>query len=285
MGSRAVGHSLVVGMSMVAAAFALAGVAALLKIDTPIPRAAIAAPPPAPAATERGSADVFARKNPFDSSGASRSVAPGVAAHARCDGLQVHAILAGEDPAWSFASIAARGQKPVLRRAGGEVDGRTVTAVAVDHVRVSDGTTECEVALHDPGEPAPLASAAPARPSTSARPTLQGLERVSEGEYRMERATLDRLLENQGDIMASAQIAPDSEGGRVLGLRLVRVKPGSALAAIGLRDGDRLRSINGFELTSVEAGMMAYARLRGAPSLVLQLVRDGKPMELRYDVR
>jgi len=30
---------------------------------------------------------------------------------------------------------------------------------------------------------------------------------------------------------------------------------------------------------------MAYARLRGAPSLVLQLVRDGKPMELRYDVR
>lgn len=285
MVSRAVGRSLMVGMGFVAAAFAARGVAALADVGAPIAVANAAAPPRTAAATERGSADVFERKNPFDSSGASRSGASGGVIEARCDGLEVHAILAGEEPAWSFASIAPRGRKPVLRRAGGEIDGRRIVAVASDRVRVTDGITECDVALHDPREPAAPPSATPPRPSTSPRPTLQGLERVGEGEYRMERATLDRLLENQGDIMASAQIAPDSEGGRVLGLRLVRVKPGSPLAAIGLRDGDRLRSINGFELTSAEAGLTAYARLRGAPSLVLQLVRDGRPMELRYDVR
>lgn len=51
-----------------------------------------------------------------------------------------------------------------------------------------------------------------------------------------------------------------------------------------MRNGDRLESINGFEVASPEKALEAYARLRTAAQLRLRLVRAGAPVELTVNV-
>ena len=42
------------------------------------------------------------------------------------------------------------------------------------------------------------------------------------------------------------RIVQDKEGGRVVGVKVYGIKPGSILATLGIENGDRLETINGF---------------------------------------
>lgn len=66
---------------------------------------------------------------------------------------------------------------------------------------------------------------------------------------------------------------------------MARVQPGSLPAALGLRSGDELLSINDYRLTNPEQALTAYARLRYASRLNLLIERNGARTELVYFVR
>jgi general secretion pathway protein C len=63
------------------------------------------------------------------------------------------------------------------------------------------------------------------------------------------------------------------------------VNPGTLLAAIGLENGDQLKNINGFDLTNPERMLEAFARLRAAERLTMQVERKGSVVNLDYNVR
>jgi membrane-associated protease RseP (regulator of RpoE activity) len=69
------------------------------------------------------------------------------------------------------------------------------------------------------------------------------------------------------------------------GLRLGRVLPQTLAAAIGLRSGDELLSINQFQLGNPEQALTAYARLRSADRLILAVARRGQRTEIVYSIR
>ena len=56
-------------------------------------------------------------------------------------------------------------------------------------------------------------------------------------------------------------------------------------AALGLESGDRLVTLNGYEMSDPEKMLEAYAMLRDTPRVMLGLVRSGKPMEIDYAIR
>jgi general secretion pathway protein C len=85
--------------------------------------------------------------------------------------------------------------------------------------------------------------------------------------------------------MGDVRVGPDGSPGKVLGMKLTHLRPGSVLGLVGLKEGDRLDAINGIDLTSPEAGLEAYAKLRLAPHIVLKVTRDARPMEVQYDVK
>jgi general secretion pathway protein C len=85
--------------------------------------------------------------------------------------------------------------------------------------------------------------------------------------------------------MRQARIVPEQENGRVVGIRLMGVRPDSLLSTLGMQNGDRLQTINGFEMASPEKALEAYARLRTADKLTISLNRGGKAMNLDYDIR
>jgi general secretion pathway protein C len=78
---------------------------------------------------------------------------------------------------------------------------------------------------------------------------------------------------------------PEQKDGKTVGIRLFGIRPDTLLGSIGLQNGDRLEKINGFDMASPEKALEAYARLRTAPSLSVQLTRRGAPTTLEIQIK
>jgi hypothetical protein len=125
--------------------------------------------------------------------------------------------------------------------------------------------------------PASLAGPAPSPPT--ARVMIVQLEA---NEFTLSREALDKVLEGQADLQRQAQIVPEAENGRVIGVRLFGVRPDTLLGALGFENGDLLQTLNGLDISSPDKALEAYARFRTARDLRVDLTRGGAKMELRY---
>jgi general secretion pathway protein C len=214
----------------------------------------------------------------------------------QCAGAKVLLITQSDDPEWSFAAIAGSDGKPVLRRAGDDVSGQMVHFIGWDRVWLMGGSARCQLIV---GDKAPIAKAATAAPPTSAAPAAPRggksravpadiaakIHKVSETEFNVERSVVDQVLENQAELMRSARIVPEKEGDKIVGIRLFGIRPESLLGTLGLENGDRLQSINGFEMSDPQKALEAYARLRSAERLTVSVNRRGKPMNIDFNIK
>jgi general secretion pathway protein C len=217
----------------------------------------------------------------------------------QCDGVAVHIITESPDPTWSLAVVQGPGEAAgKLRRVGDEVGDRTIAYIGFNPVKVSPAvwleskTALCQALLFPPpDEPKPEPSAAPV---AEAKPAKGGgvsadisdkIQKVSDSEFHLDRQVVDNILENQADLMKSARIVPEKQDGKVVGIRLFGIRPDTLLGKLGMQNGDRLESINGFDMASPEKALEAYARLRTADGLNVKITRRGKPMNLDYQIK
>jgi general secretion pathway protein C len=254
------------------------------------------------------SADAILSRNPFDSvtGPLNKVVAEETAVQGpdlkdpanapACDGVKVLIIAASPDPEWSFAALQGGGEtKSSLRRRGGEIGGKKVEYVGWDRVWMSSGSTLCQAQMFKQPElaAAPKAAepaAAPPPAKGGGAPSLdegikKGIVKLSANEYNVDRGVVDKILENQADLMRQARIVPEQENGKVVGIRMFGVRPDTLLGVLGMENGDRLQSINGFDIASPEKALEAYARLRTAEKLTISLNRRGQNMNLDYNIK
>lgn len=282
--------------------------------EPPLSARRVASPP----STARAkSADPILARNPFDhvtgpldKPAASEAAASGTASKVdlttvdpwtapTCDGVDVQAIAASDDEDWSFAAIKSTSMpKAKLSRRGGEIGGKKIHFIGWDRVWFvgdSDGAL-CQAQLFDGKKlvtaapaPAPTTSSSAPAPLRGAKPLdpdlKKGIQAVSATEFNIDRGVVDKILENQADLMRQARIVPEQENGRVVGIRLMGVRSDSLLGTLGMQNGDRLQTINGFEMGSPEKALEAYARLRTADKLTISLNRGGKNMNLDYNIK
>jgi general secretion pathway protein C len=269
------------------------------------PMATSAGPASSNGSTKATNADPILSRNPFDSQtgpligtsgidlgGPPVDLSDPMNAPA-CEGVKVLIIAASSDPDWSFAALQAPGdQKSVLRRRGGEFAGKEIKFVGWDRVWLSGGGQLCQAQLFLP-EGAPSTTPAPAAPPPPTRggaaplpdDIKKGIQRVSATEFNVDRSVVDKILENQAELMKQARIVPEQENGKVVGIRLFGVRPDTLLGVLGMENGDRLQSINGFDMTSPEKALEAYARLRTADHMTVSINRRGSNMNLDYNVK
>jgi general secretion pathway protein C len=228
-----------------------------------------------------------------------------------CEGVKVLIIAASTDPEWSFAAFSTSGSsaspsaspsagekggeggKTVLRRRGGDVEGKSVEFIGWDRVWLKSSGARCQAEMFKPGAPAPSAShAAPApMPAASGGATAvppeiaKGVVKVGPTEFNVDRGVVDKILENQAELMRQARIVPEQENGKLVGIRLFGVRPDTLLGVLGMENGDRLEKINGYEMTSPEKALEAYARLRTADHLTVSVNRRGSDMNLDYNIK
>lgn len=267
-------------------------------------------PSHAPTSTDHStSAKEILARNPFDSvtgpldgSSVEMNIPPPTAPDSSnlvddppCDVAKVLLITESEDPAWSFAAIAGPDGKPVLRRQGDEVSGHTVYFIGWNRVWLAQGGSRCQMIIGGKQVVKTASTAASSPISETDRPSKKGkkvppeiaskITKVSENEFNVERSVVDQILENQAELMRSARIVPEKEGDKIVGIRLFGIRSDSLLGTLGLENGDRLQTINGFDMSSPEKALEAYARLRTADHLTVTVNRRGKNQNLDFNIK
>ena len=81
--------------------------------------------------------------------------------------------------------------------------------------------------------------------------------------------------------MRQARIVPEQENGKSSASASSASGPTRCSATLGMENGDRLETINGFDMTSPEKALEAYARLRTADHLTVSVNRKGPEHEPR----
>ncbi len=101
----------------------------------------------------------------------------------------------------------------------------------------------------------------------------------------IEQQALNLALENIGQAMSDARLLPHLKDGKVNGFTLSEVKPGGVFGTIGLKNGDLLQMINDYRIDSPEKAVQSFMTLKGQTRIKLDLIRDGLPTSLLYDIR
>lgn len=195
--------------------------------------------------------------------------------------------------AWSFAAIEGPDGRAQLQRLGGRTPGGTLARIAWDRVWLTAGGARCQMRLgigraEEAPEPRPRPQARPVGGDASLSsipPEIAArIQPVSATEIHVDRAAVDRILEEQALLMRSARVTPERQGDQVVGLKL-RLRRGALLETLGLETGDLLRSINGLDVTDPQKALEAYARLRTASHLSIAIERGGQLMTIDVNVR
>mgnify|MGYP001819442250 FL=1 len=209
----------------------------------------------------------------------------------------VGSVMSPGYPEWSFAAITGTSDgKTLLYRQGGDVDGSKIVAVYPSSVIVASGGGTCQLQMfeeEDPAAPKPVTVASQPSRASSSNPRNAGLsdeelndgiEKISDTQFNIQRSLVDKVLANQGSLMKTARVIPHEEDGRVVGMRLYGIRRTSLLGRLGVRNGDMLRTINGFDMTSPDSALEAYTRLRTADKLTLMVKRQNKDMTIEYNI-
>lgn len=100
------------------------------------------------------------------------------------------------------------------------------------------------------------------------------------------RALVDAVVRgDRTDVWAGIRVVPFHRGGVVEGFRLFGVRPDSYAHAVGLRDRDVVRAVNGVRLDGPSAVFAAWSAHRGATEFTLEIERERKVETLRVAVR
>jgi general secretion pathway protein C len=233
-------------------------------------------------------------------------LAPGVMPPA-CEGTAlklVASVHSDRFPDWSFATLSSGGAAPLLYRQGHKLEEKEVVGIYPKSVFLRQGNGRlCSLSMFGvvPSKPPPSRAVTPPAegpvpPVAAAMPSLstgaisedelnQNITAVSETKYTVQRGLVDKVLQNQAEIMRSARIVPHEENGQVVGVKLYGIRRNSLLGKLGLQNGDMLRTINGFQMSSPDTALEAYSRLRSADNLSVAVTRRGRQMAIDYDIQ
>lgn len=192
---------------------------------------------------------------------------------------------------WSIASIQdVTTQRSSTYMMHDQVQGAEI--VAIERLRVivinnnrrefidgtaGDGTT---VAMVAPGAP-PLRADQPP-PSVAMG---QGVKQLTENDYEVPRAEIDRTLSNLNDVAMQARIVPAFKDGQAQGFKLFSIRPDSIYTKIGIQNGDVIKRINGYDLNSPEKALEIYSKLKEASRIDIEVERNGAAVRKTYNVR
>jgi len=283
-----------------------------------LPRHAFSHRRPAPFERERDhqtSALAILERNPFDSitgplheepprpEGGDVSSALGHDPYADppCAGARVLLIASSTDPAWSFAVVMGADGKSELRRKDEEVDGQKIFFVGDlrpeerqhldeagmwDRVWLTNGSTRCQLALGATpiGMKAPQPQPWPQPRFGPRSPLADKIRQISDHEFEIDRSAVEATIANPAELM-KARIFPVRDGDRVVGMKLMGIRPGMALGSLGLRNGDVLTGINGFEMNDPQRMLEAYSKLMSASHVTATVLRGGRPMNIDFNIK
>lgn len=126
----------------------------------------------------------------------------------------------------------------------------------------------------------------PARPA-GGRPAggqLDGVRKVTDNRYEIDKAVIDSSLSNLNSLATQARLVPSFKNGVANGFKLFQIQPGSLYSSIGIENGDVITRINGYEINSPDKALEIYSKLRESSHVTLELDRGGQNIKKDYSI-
>ncbi|SRR5579875_2120518 len=128
---------------------------------------------------------------------------------------------------------------------------------------------------------APIVAAMPPQSAAFRR----DVEKVGPNQFVVQRSSVDRNLQNMGQLFTEMRAIPDVQNGKTDGFRLSEIVPGSLFSQMGLQDGDVVTSVGGQQINDPTQAITLLNSLRNASSLSITVMRGGSPVELNYSIQ
>jgi type II secretion system protein C len=121
-------------------------------------------------------------------------------------------------------------------------------------------------------------------PGAKESPKESAIRAEGGGQFTVDKREVEDAIQNLDKLYTQIRAVPNFSGGKVSGMKVLSVKNGSIFAKLGLRRGDVLKKINGMEL-DVRRGFEIFNKLKEEPNIKLDLIRQGQPTTLEYEIR
>jgi general secretion pathway protein C len=110
------------------------------------------------------------------------------------------------------------------------------------------------------------------------------IRQIGASSFEIAQGDFESTLANLATISTQARAVPAMENGKSIGFKMFAIRQGSVFSKLGLKDGDVIRRINGYDMNSPEQALTLYARLKTARQFNIDIQRDGQNKTLDYSV-
>ena len=177
----------------------------------------------------------------------------------------------------SYAIIEDDAQKTQqLYRVGDTLQERTLVRVDWGHVTFKGPRGE---------EVLQLVEATNKGPAPAAASPAGGIQQRSDTDYVIDRAEVDRQMENMNQLFTQVRAVPHFQDGKASGFRLFAIRQDSVFEKIGLKNGDVITRVNGNDLTDPARAMSLIQELRNEGHITVDVMRNRQPTTLSYEIR
>jgi type II secretion system protein C len=210
-------------------------------------------------------------------------VVPGDAPQLKLASKLVATVVGPDVDRTSAAFRDAKGRQHVVGL-GEKVDGAVVLAVQKDRVYLRQGKGKAAqlgvIGFGPAGEVAPPVDA------TVGGVDLRGAIKVlGERRWEITKKAASIALSDYRATLRLVKIAPEWRADKVVGWKLTGFGPDSLPGRIGFRAGDVLVAINGRATGDPDQVLAIYLTLKGASKVVATVEREGKKLDLEYQIR
>jgi len=113
-----------------------------------------------------------------------------------------------------------------------------------------------------------------------------GVTETGENKFAVSKDLFDKYINDvEGISRMGRALLHRGPDGEFDGYRLSAIRRNTLADQLGIKNGDIIHSVNGENLTSVQAAMGAYNTMKSQSNFCFEITRRGSPMELCYDVR
>ena len=210
----------------------------------------------------------------------------------------VATVLFDHQP-WDFALIEdGLRRKTFIGHIGDELFPKnelfTVMTIEEDRVIIREGSSPRLTNLEKESVSEVGSSSSSSTASSSSSPNdksdinkriLAGVKKKGNGKYEISRDSIDTVLSNMSALSTDARVVPDFKGGKQRGFKLFSIKPKSVFSKIGLKNGDVLKTVNGYTLSSPDKILEVYGKLKDSEQISIEVLRRGKPRNFEYSIR
>ena len=118
------------------------------------------------------------------------------------------------------------------------------------------------------------------------KPSLkeQGLIKKVGNNFEVKRSDLNDYLGRLPEILNQARVVPYTKNGELKGFRFASIDKGSIFEDLGFQKGDIIKEVEGEIVTSPDQALELFERLKGGSGFKMLVQKDGKDVELEYNI-